>query len=83
MFALTYRYKDENRWYNVLIKYISKNSLGIYLLHIIIIRMINRFYVGEMTILFRLGKVLIVLFASLGLTLIIKKIPKVRDWIEI
>lgn len=83
LFALTYRYKDENRWDNVLIKYISKNSLGIYLLHIIIIRIINRFYIGEMTILFRLGKVLIVLFASLGLTLIIKKIPKVRNWIEI
>ena len=83
MYAFTYKYKDNNKWYNNLITCIGKNSLGIYLVHIIIIRLIDKLYVGEITMLYKIAKISIVLIISLIVTLIIKKIPKVKKIIEI
>lgn len=83
IFSMTIKYQDNNRWYNKLIKCISINSLGIYFLHIIIIRLINELYTGTNTILFKISKVVITLILSLGLTLIIKKIPKAKKIVEI
>ena len=83
IFAMTIKYQDNNKWYNKLITCISINSLGIYFLHIIIIRLINEIYIGANTILLKIGKVIITLILSLGLTLAIKKIPKVKKIIEI
>lgn len=83
IFSMTIKYQDNNRWYNKLIKCISINSLGIYFLHIIIIRLINELYTETNTILFKISKVVITLILSLGLTLIIKKIPKAKEIVEI
>lgn len=83
MFAITFKYKNNDKWYNKLISCIGKNSLGIYLIHMIITRIINQIYVGEITIVFKVAKIVIVLFVSLILTLIIKKIPKVKKIIEL
>lgn len=82
-FAITYTYQDKNKWYHKLITLVGKNSLGIYLLHIIVIRMWNVLFVGMEGILFRIIKVIAVLAISLVITLLFKKIPVVRKAINI
>lgn len=83
IYALTYKYQYNNKWYNKLITCISKNTLGIYLVHILIIKIINRIYLGPNSLLFKGTKVLITFFLSFFITIIIKKIPKIKKIIEI
>lgn len=82
-YAITYKYESKDRIIDKLINAIGRNSLGIYLIHIIIIRAIDQYIVIPQSILFRIIKVIVVLFISLGVTLIIKKIPKVNKLIEL
>lgn len=82
IFALTFNYKDKNHWYNKFIETVSKNSLGIYLIHIIIIRILNSVITETLPIGIRIIKVIFIFLVSLGLTLIIKKIPKINKIIE-
>ena len=83
MFAITYTYQDKGKWYNKLIENISKNSLGIYLIHIIIVRILNLVFVGKISLILRIIKVILVFSISYVLTLIIKKIPKLNKLIEL
>ncbi len=83
IFAATYNYKSKEKWYNKIIETISKNSLGIYLIHIIIIRIVNSIYTEQLSLTFRIVKVITVLTLSLIITLIIRKIPKVKKIIEL
>ena len=83
MFAITYKYENQNKWYNKLIESISKNSLGIYLIHIIIVRILNLIFVGKLSFILRIIKVILVFVISYGLTLIIKKVPKLNKLIEL
>lgn len=83
MFAITYKYENQNKWYNKLIESISKNSLGIYLIHIIIVRILNLIFVGKLSFVLRIIKVILVFVISYGLTLIIKKVPKLNKLIEL
>lgn len=82
-YAITYKYENKNRIIDKLINVIGRNSLGIYLIHIIIIRAIDQYIVMPQNILFRIIKVIVVLFTSLGITLVIKKIPKINKLIEL
>lgn len=82
-YAITYKYENKNRIIDKLTNVIGKNSLGIYLIHIIIIRVVDQYIAMPQNILFRIAKVIVVLFTSLGITLIIKKIPKVNKLIEL
>lgn len=82
-YAITLRYENKNRIIDKLINVIGKNSLGIYLIHIIIIRVVDQYIAMPQNILFRIAKVIVVLFTSLGITLIIKKIPKINKLIEL
>ena len=82
-YAITYKYENKNRIIDKLINVIGRNSLGIYLIHIIIIRTIDQYIIMPQNILFRIIKVIVVLFTSLGITLVIKKIPKINKLIEL
>ena len=82
-YAITYKYENKNRIIDKLINVIGRNSLGIYLIHIIIIRAIDQYLVMPQNIPFRIIKVIVVLFTSLGITLVIKKIPKINKLIEL
>ena len=82
-YSITYKYENENRIIDKLINIIGRNSLGIYLIHIIIIRAIDQYIVIPQNILFRIIKFIVVLFTSLGVTLVIKKIPKINKLIEL
>ena len=79
---ISFNYKDKNHWYNKFIETVSKNSLGIYLIHIIIIRILNSVITETLPIGIRIIKVIFIFLVSLGLTLIIKKIPKINKIIE-
>ena len=79
---ITFNYKDKNHWYNKFIETVSKNSLGIYLIHIIIIRILNSVITETLPIGIRIIKVIFIFLVSLGVTLIIKKIPKINKIIE-
>ena len=83
IFAATYNYKSKEKWYNKIIETISKNSLGIYLIHIIIVRIINSLYAGQLSLPLRICKVIIVFIVSLMITLLIRKIPKVKKLVEL
>lgn len=83
IFAITVGYCDNNKWYNKFIETVSKNTLGIYLIHIIIIRTIEQNNWLGTSIIYRVLKVILVFLSSLLLTLIIKKIPKVNKIIEL
>lgn len=83
IFAATYNYKSKEKWYNKIIETISKNSLGIYLIHIIIVRIISSLYTGQLSLPLRICKVIIVFIVSLMITLLIKKIPKVKKLVEL
>ena len=83
MFAITYTYQNREKWYDKLIENISKNSLGIYLIHIIVVRILNLLFVGNVSLVLRVIKVILVFTISYILTLIIKKIPKLNKLIEL
>lgn len=82
-FAITYKYNDNNKLYNKLITVIGKNSLGIYLIHTLILRIINLFLNPINNIFLRMLEVIGVLGMSLILTLILKKIPKLNKLVEL
>lgn len=83
MYAITYTYQNKEKWYNKLIENISKNTLGIYLIHIIVVRILNLLFVGNVSLILRVIKVILVFAISYILTLIIKKIPKLNKLIEL
>lgn len=83
LFALTYGYQNKEKWYNKAIELVAKNSLGIYLLHIIIIRIANSIVPGVLPLILRVIKVLVVFGFSTVLTYIIRKIPVLKKIIEL
>ena len=83
IFAITFDYQNKNKWYNKFIEFVGKNSLGIYLIHIIIIKIIDKSSILGTSIVYRIIKVVLVFLISLLLTLIIKKIPKLKKIIEL
>ena len=82
-YAMTYKYENKNRIIDKLINLVGRNSLGIYLIHIIIIRAIEQYIVIPQNVLCRIIKFIVVLLTSLGVTLFIKKIPKINKLIEL
>lgn len=86
LFALLYKYDDnKEHFYNKFLMDIGKNSLGIYLVHKIIITVLN-IYVPIFKEHNMLNKVLLpicVLIISYMIVKIIQKIPKVRKIVEL
>lgn len=82
-FAITYGYENKNKWYDKFIEIVGKNSLGIYLVHIILIRIIDQGSLLGTSLIYRILKVVLVFITSLIVTLIIKKIPKLNRIIEL
>ena len=81
IYSLCLKYKGNNKFLNNIFYIISSNTLGIYFIHLLFIQLF-RPYVEKMTILSNVpGNIiysLIILIISLGVTLIIKKIPLIK-----
>lgn len=84
IFAITNFYIDKGRFYNKMITSISKNSLGIYLIHNIIINIINvHFKILNTTFILRVTKIAFVLIISWLITLLLNKIPKIKELVKL
>lgn len=83
LFSLFYKYKNHRRIYNKIIEDLGKNSLGIYLVHKIIIVFINRYVSYSNVAVLKLLVPLCVLVISYILVKIIKKIPIVHKIVEL
>lgn len=81
-FAITYRYTNKNRFYNKIIEKIGENSLGIYFLHILVIKVLN-LVLTENLLIYRILKVICTLIISLSITVILKKIPIIKNIVKI
>ena len=82
LFAITYRYHNKGKFLNKIVESIGKNSLGIYLIHALIIRILNQFIKGDVFWI-KIIILVLVLFVSLIITILLKKIPKINKIIEI
>ena len=65
-----------NKFINKVLALIGDNTMGIYLLHQMVIVGLNRFNPPTSSLILRLGLSLAVFVISLGITCIIRKIPK-------
>lgn len=84
IFAVTNFYIDKGCLYNKIITSISKNSLGIYLIHKIIIDIMNVYLpILNTTFMLRMAKVALVLIISWCITLILNKIPKIKELVKL
>lgn len=84
IFAITNFYIDKGYFYNKTITSISKNSLGIYLIHKIIIDIINvHLSIFNTTFMLRLTKIALVLIISWWITLLLNKIPKIKELVKL
>lgn len=82
LFAITYKYHNKGKFLNKIIESIGKNSLGIYLIHALIIRILNQFIKGDVFWI-KIMNMILVLFISLVVTVLIRRIPKINKIIEI
>ena len=81
---LIINYKDKNKLHNKIIKSIGKNTLGIYLIHPIIISACYKFiHFNYGNFLLRLALLLGVFIVTYLLVLLISKIPKVNNIIKL
>lgn len=86
MFWLSLNYKVNNtNWLTTLVKKISANTLGIYFIHMIIYHIMEKSEVlsawseSAVTLII---KALIVLGTSLTITLLMKKVPLIRELVK-
>lgn len=84
LYCLTSNYQNTGNLVNKIIESVGKNSLGIYLIHVLVIRILRRF-IQFPTYIFmqRLGFTVLVFIASYTIVLLIKKIPYVNKLISL
>ncbi len=79
-YALSTHYKDKGRFYNKIIASLSKNSMGIYVLHTIIIALVEtKFYIYGASFPVRVAVALAITIACWLITVVMKKIPVVDN----
>ena len=84
IFAITNFYIDKGCFYNKMITSISKNSLGIYLIHKIVIDIINVYFpILNTMFMLRVTKIAFVLIISWWITLLLNKIPKIKELVKL
>ena len=85
LYIISVHYKSVG-WFGSFIRIVSKNSLGIYFIHLIVGNILNPFYAQlECSTMFVINIVyaLIILLCSLLLTMILKKIPIMKYLVSI
>jgi surface polysaccharide O-acyltransferase-like enzyme len=84
IFILCMNYKNKGSFINKIIKSVGMNTMGIYLIHIIVINVINKInLISNHNIIFRGVNTFVVLTLSYLMSLIISKIPYLKKIIKI
>ena len=84
IFALLYTYKSTNRFYNIFIKSVGENTLGIFVMHLPIMMLLKKISILNLQKLSsRIFLFLLVFIVSYLLTILIKKIPVVKKIVTI
>lgn len=83
LFSIFCNYENKNYIHNKLIMDLGKNSLGIYLVHKVIIAIMNEYLITEGIIIGKIFQPFIVLIFSYIIVKIIKKIPMLHKIVEL
>lgn len=83
LFLLCAKIPFHNKLVNKVMALVGDNTMGIYLLHKMIIVWLDRFHLASDSLLKRFGLSFIVFLISLGLTCLIRKIPKLSNLVKL
>lgn len=83
LFLVCSKIPFNNKFVNKAIALIGDNTMGIYLLHPMVIVGLNRFQIPTDSLVMRLGLTLVVFIVSFGITYLIRKTPKLSYLVKL
>lgn len=83
LFLVCSKIPFNNKFINKAIAIIGDNTMGIYLLHRMVILGLNQFKIHTDSLMVRLGLSLVVFIVSFGITYLIRKIPKISYLVKL
>ncbi len=82
-FLLCSKIPFKNKFVNKVLMLVGDNTMGIYLLHQMVINLVSRFQIPTNSLALRLGLSMAVMIISLGITYIIRRIPKLSYIVKV